>query len=79
MGLIRGDGNNVCADLMLCGAMLGLNVRVATPPGEHQPSIQVVDAARSLAAQTGGRLNLFHDPIEAVYNANVVVTDTWVR
>jgi len=73
-----GDGNNVCADLMLGGTMLGLNVRVATPPGEHQPEIQIVDAARSLAAITGGRLNLFHDPVEAVYNANVVVTDTWV-
>lgn len=71
-----GDGNNVCHSMLLGGAMTGMRVAVATPPG-YAPAEAVVAAARELAAQNGGGVELTTDPAEAVREADVVVTDTW--
>jgi ornithine carbamoyltransferase len=70
-----GDGNNVCASLMIGGAALGVSVRVATPPG-HEPSAGVVDAARGIG--TGGaEVVVTNDPRTAVAGADAVYTDVW--
>ena len=47
-----GDGNNVAHSLMLAGALAGLDVRVATPPG-YAPDPDVVERARALGARIG--------------------------
>jgi len=74
-----GDGNNVLNDLMLAGVMSGCNIRVATPPGIHEPNKQVVESAMNICKNEGkGSVNLFHDPLDALKGADVVVTDTWV-
>jgi ornithine carbamoyltransferase len=71
-----GDGNNVCQSLMIQGAKLGASVHVATPPG-YEPKPEVLEIARTLAAETGASIETFHDPIQAVAGANAVYTDVW--
>ena len=70
-----GDGNNVAHSLMLGCALMGMNVRIATPP-EYQPDISVVEQARQIA---DGRTEviLTDDPVAAAKGAHVVYTDVW--
>jgi len=71
-----GDGNNVCHSLMFAGAQLGANVWVATPPG-FAPKDDAVKWARERGQQTGGRLVLTTDAVEAATGADVIYTDVW--
>ena len=71
-----GDGNNVCHSLMITGAKLGVSVNVATPPG-FEPKAEIVEDAKAFAHQTGAKVQLFHDPVEAVAGAQAVYTDVW--
>jgi ornithine carbamoyltransferase len=67
-----GDGNNVCASLMVMCAKLGMQFVAATPPG-YEPSTLAIEAARA----AGGSPVLVVDPREAVAGANVLCTDVW--
>ena len=71
-----GDGNNVAHSLLLAGAKAGMTVRIATPPG-FEPIPQVVERARTVAGETGGTIEVTHDPAEAATGADVVYTDVW--
>ncbi len=71
-----GDGNNVYHSLALLGATLGLEIRLAHPPG-YAPDPAIVARATELAAASGGRLTFGGDPVEAVRGAAVVYTDAW--
>jgi ornithine carbamoyltransferase len=71
-----GDGNNVAHSLLLGGAKAGMRVRVATPPG-FEPIPQVVNRAREIAQETGGTVEVLHDPAEAASGADVLYTDVW--
>jgi ornithine carbamoyltransferase len=71
-----GDGNNMAHSLLLAGAMAGLRVHVASPPG-FEPLDQVVRHANEIGARTGGEAFVLHDPFEAVAGADVVYTDVW--
>ena len=70
-----GDGNNVAHSLMLCGALLGVNVRIGCPEG-FEPLPGVLEQARSLAQQ-GASIDVVTDPREAVQGAQAVYTDVW--
>lgn len=73
-----GDGNNILHSFMFGCAKLGLDLRMATPKG-YSPDQSVLAEAVKVAARTpGAKLSHTHDPMEAVYMANVIVTDTWV-
>ncbi|SBW26391.1 Ornithine carbamoyltransferase [Candidatus Protofrankia californiensis] len=71
-----GDGNNVAHSLVLAGALAGMRVRVASPPG-YEPFEQVVRHANEIAAVTGGEILVTHDPLEAAAGADVLYTDVW--
>ena len=71
-----GDGNNVCASLMVAAAKLGLNFRAATPEG-YEPSVEAVELAREAAAQRGATIELLADSREAAAGADVLYTDVW--
>jgi ornithine carbamoyltransferase len=70
-----GDGNNVAHSLMLCGALLGVNVRIGCPEG-FEPLSGVLDQARSLA-QHGASIDICTDPVKTVAGAQAVYTDVW--
>jgi len=71
-----GDGNNVYHSLALLGAALGMEVRLAHPPG-YGPNAAIVERAEALAARSGGRLTFTNEPEEGVRGAAVVYTDAW--
>lgn len=74
-----GDANNVLFDLAIGAAKLGVDVAVATPRGYEIPEEMrgVIDQA---AATTPSPGKLFETtvPEEAIKNADILVTDTWV-
>lgn len=72
-----GDGNNVLHDLMLGCAMLGVNIRIATPEG-YDPDATVLSKAHELASMSGAQIVMTRVAAEAVRGSHVVVTDTWV-
>jgi len=71
-----GDGNNVCHSLMLASARAGMAMTVATPPG-YEPNPQIVKWALEDGEGTGFRLELTHDPRQAMAGADAVYTDVW--
>lgn len=71
-----GDGNNVAHSLLLTGAALGSSVSIACPEG-YAPNPAIVQAAQTLAGETGATINILSDPRHAVAGADAVYTDTW--
>ncbi|MGW0231777.1 ornithine carbamoyltransferase [Actinopolymorpha singaporensis] len=73
-----GDGaNNMSHSYLLGGAIAGMHVRVGTPR-DYQPDPSVLARATELAAAGGGSVAVVDDPREAIKDADVVATDTWV-
>jgi len=72
-----GDGNNVANSLLIGCSKMGINMYVATPKGYENPS-DVVELARNFAKESGAEIVITNDPIEAVTDADIVVTDTFV-
>ena len=70
-----GDGNNVANSLMICGAMLGVNVNICSPIGFEADS-QIVRKAKSLS-EFGSKISICNDPSNAVKQAQVIYTDVW--
>ena len=70
-----GDGNNVANSLILCGALLGIEVRIACPMG-YEPSPIIIERARKIY-KNDNLLKISHDPHSAVNGANVLYTDVW--
>lgn len=71
-----GDGNNMAHSLMFGGAKMGMDVRIATPPG-REPFPQVVERSTDIAAQNGGKLAVTNVVAEAAVGAGVLYTDVW--
>ena len=67
-----GDGNNVCASLMVACAKLGMDFVAATPASYRPP-----EEAVRIARDAGGSVQLTDDPRGAVGAANVLYTDVW--
>lgn len=72
-----GDGNNVCTSLMLGCATAGSHFRAAIPPG-YEPPGELVRLARQRAGESGGTVEIGHNPEEVVSGAEVVYTDVFV-
>jgi ornithine carbamoyltransferase len=71
-----GDGNNVAHSLLLAGALAGMDVVVATPPG-YEPIPQIAKRAVEIAEATGGSVEVTTDAVAAVTGTDVVYTDVW--
>ncbi len=71
-----GDGNNTCHSLIFGAVKLGAHIRVGTPKG-YEPSAEVVKLARREARRTGAKIEIVHDPYEAVDGVQAVYTDVW--
>ncbi len=67
-----GDGNNVCASLMVACAKLGAPFVAASPEG-----YEVWPEAVELAREAGGEVDLTNDPRAAAEGADVLYTDVW--
>ena len=70
-----GDGNNVANSLILCGALLGVEIRIACPKG-YEPNSLVLKKAYEIY-KNKDLLKITNDPNTAVLGANVLYTDVW--
>lgn len=71
-----GDTNNVLYDLALASAKLGCHLSIATPPGYTLPS-RILKALHNTTASSSNLPTHTHDPLSAMHNADVILTDTW--
>ncbi|RUM65853.1 MAG: ornithine carbamoyltransferase [Sulfurospirillum sp.] len=72
-----GDGNNMTHSWMWMAAKLGFELRVASPMG-YEAHGMVIHETLTEAKKSGAKITFFHDPKEAVKDADVVTTDTWI-
>tara|TARA_A100001388_G_scaffold33165_1_gene21201 strand:+ start:211 stop:1137 length:927 start_codon:yes stop_codon:yes gene_type:complete len=70
-----GDGNNVANSLILYGALLGIEVRIACPKG-YEPNSLVIKKAYEIY-KNKNLLKITNDPNAAALGANVLYTDVW--
>ncbi len=70
-----GDGNNVAASLVVACASFGLDFTIASPAG-YELSESVLDIAHERNRNMS--IELLRDPAEAVHDADIVYTDTWI-
>ncbi len=72
-----GDGNNVAHSLLHGCSKVGMDIAVASPKG-YECDQEIVDQAVDAAKKEGSKVIMTEDPAEAIANADVVYTDTWV-
>jgi len=72
-----GDGNNLAHSWLMLAAKLGFELRIATPKG-YEVREDILDEANEYAKESGAKFFITNDPKEAVTDATVVTTDTWV-
>ena len=72
-----GDGNNMTHSWLMLASKLGFELRVATPKG-YEVDSKVLEDAFNFAKESGAKIIITNDPKEAVKDATVVTTDTWV-
>jgi len=72
-----GDGNNVCHSLMIGCAKIGLNLNIATPR-KFEPDQKIMKTALGYARKSGAKIQLTHDPKDAVKKTHIIYSDVWV-
>jgi ornithine carbamoyltransferase len=68
---------NMGRSLLVMGALMGADVRLAGPAELHPPK-DVADLARDIAARTRATITITEDPAEAVRGVDFIHTDVWV-
>jgi len=72
-----GDGNNMTHSWLMLASKLGFDLSIATPKG-YEVNKDILADALKFAKKSGSTIVITNDPKEAVENATVVTTDTWV-
>lgn len=72
-----GDGNNMAHSLLHGCSKVGMDIAVATPK-EFECNNYIINEAMEDAKISGANILITNDPSKAIYNADVVYTDTWV-
>jgi ornithine carbamoyltransferase len=68
---------NMGRSLLVMGALMGSDVRLAGPAELHPPK-EVVEIATDIARRTGARITVTENPAEAVSGVGFIHTDVWV-
>lgn len=69
--------NNMANSYLIGGATAGMHVAVAGP-ASYLPDSHVVARAELIAEKTGGSISVHGEPVAAIQDADVVITDTWI-
>jgi len=72
-----GDGNNVAVSLLYAAAHFGLDFSIATPEGYELPA-EARERGSQLASRTGITIRETTHAQQAVADADIIYTDTWV-
>jgi len=74
-----GDSNNILFDLAIAAVKLGVNISVASPKGYEIPaSMRDIINGAAKGVSSPGKLIETNVPEEAIRDADILVTDTWV-
>jgi len=65
-----GDGNNMCHSWMIAARQFDFNIKIAVPEG-FEPEVDLLQACKD-------KVTLTNQPLEAIRDVDVVVTDTWI-
>jgi ornithine carbamoyltransferase len=72
-----GDGNNNMAHSLMEGAAkVGMHISIASPPG-YLPDGMITEKAIETGKLTGSKITITHNPVDAIKDADIVVTDVW--
>jgi ornithine carbamoyltransferase len=71
-----GDGNNVANSLLLSACLLGMNCRLASPPG-YEVKEEILNQGKEFSALSGSQIQLSNNPYEAAKDADIIYTDVW--
>lgn len=72
-----GDGNNMTHSWMMLAAVMGFELRIATPRG-YEVDKEIYFEALQIAKKSGATIITTDDPKEAVRDATIVTSDTWI-
>ncbi|OAD73701.1 hypothetical protein PHYBLDRAFT_90117, partial [Phycomyces blakesleeanus NRRL 1555(-)] len=72
-----GDANNILQEMLVSFPKLGISVAAACPSG-YTCAEDIVAIAKSDSKKTGAQILFTTKPDEAVKDADVIVTDTWI-
>lgn len=73
-----GDSNNVINDLAISALKSGISVSISIPPSVTFSDYIIAEAEKLVAANKSLKFEIVNDPLEAVKDSNVIVTDTWI-
>ena len=68
---------NMGNSLLIAGALMGMDVRIAAPES-LQPEADLVAKAKQIAQETGAQITITDNPTEAIKGVDFVHTDIWV-
>jgi len=72
-----GDGNNMTHSWLMLAAKIGFELFIATPKG-YEVDANILADALEMAKKSGAKIVTTFDPKEAVKDATVVTSDTWI-
>jgi ornithine carbamoyltransferase len=72
-----GDGNNLAHSWLMLASKIGFELRISTPKG-YEVDQDILNSALEFAKESGAKITIGNDPIEAVKGSTVVTTDTWI-
>ncbi len=68
---------NTGNSLLMIGAKMGMDVRIGAPK-EYWPDQKLIDMCQKFAEESGARITITEDPVEAVKGVDFIHTDIWV-
>lgn len=72
-----GDSNNVINDLAIAALKMGINVSVCIPDSIEFNSL-IISKANEICQRNNTTFEIVHNPLQALNNSNIIVTDTWI-
>ncbi len=72
-----GDGNNVANSLLIGCSKMGVNITIACP-NEYRPKETIINVAEFNSNFSGCEVKIIESPQDAVKDADIIYTDTWV-
>ncbi len=70
-----GDGNNVANSLILCGSLLGIEIRIACPKN-FEPNPVILEIAKKIS-NNQNTITISNDPFSVIDGSNILYTDVW--
>ncbi len=77
LAYVGDSSNNMANSYLIGGATAGMHVSVAGP-ANYLPDSHIVARAELIAQKTGGSISVHGEPVAAISDADVVITDTWI-